>query len=76
MDAELDELRGIAAHGKDIIAGIQQREIERTGISSLRISYNNVFGYYLEVRNTHKEKVPSGSASRPLSRPKDTSLLS
>ena len=58
VDAELDELRGIAAHGKDIIAGIQQREIERTGISSLRISYNNVFGYYLEVRNTHKEKVP------------------
>ena len=54
VDAELDELRGIAAHGKDIIAGIQQREIERTGISSLRISYNNVFGYYLEVRNTHK----------------------
>lgn len=59
VDAELDELRGIVCHGKDIIQGIQQREIERTGISSLKISYNNVFGYYLEVRNTHKEKVPS-----------------
>lgn len=59
VDAELDELREIVSHGKDIIQGIQQREIERTGISSLKISYNNVFGYYLEVRNTHKEKVPS-----------------
>ena len=58
VDSELDELRGIVSHGKDIIAGIQQREIERTGITSLKISYNNVFGYYLEVRNTHKEKVP------------------
>ena len=58
VDAELDELRGIVTHGKDIIAGIQQREIERTGITSLRISYNNVFGYYLEVRNAHKDKVP------------------
>ena len=58
VDAELDELRGIVSHGKEIIAGIQQREIERTGITSLKISYNNVFGYYLEVRNTHKEKVP------------------
>lgn len=58
VDAELDELREIVSHGKDIIQGIQQREIERTGISSLKISYNNVFGYYLEVRNTHKEKVP------------------
>ena len=54
----LDELRGIVTHGKDIIAGIQEREIERTGITSLKISYNNVFGYYLEVRNTHKDKVP------------------
>jgi DNA mismatch repair protein MutS len=58
VDTELDELRGIVTHGKDIIAGIQQREIERTGITSLRISYNNVFGYYLEVRNAHKDKVP------------------
>lgn len=58
VDAELDELRGIVTHGKDIIAGIQEREIERTGITSLKISYNNVFGYYLEVRNTHKDKVP------------------
>ncbi len=59
VDAELDELRAIARNGKDIIADIQQREIERTGITSLKISYNNVFGYYLEVRNTHKDKVPA-----------------
>lgn len=59
VDAELDELRSIAKDGKTIIQGIQQREIERTGITSLKISYNNVFGYYLEVRNTHKDKVPA-----------------
>ncbi len=59
VSAELDECRDIAVNGKDILLGIQQREIERTGISSLKISYNNVFGYYLEVRNSHKEKVPA-----------------
>ena len=58
VDAELDELRQIARHGKDYLQQLQEREIERTGIPSLKISYNNVFGYYLEVRNTHKEKVP------------------
>lgn len=58
VSAELDELRQIQSSGKDYLIGIQQREIERTGISSLKISYNNVFGYYIEVRNTHKEKVP------------------
>jgi DNA mismatch repair protein MutS len=51
-------LRRIATRGKDVLAGIQQRESERTGIPSLKISFNNVFGYYIEVRNTHKEKVP------------------
>ncbi|MFN9391941.1 MAG: DNA mismatch repair protein MutS [Flavobacteriales bacterium] len=56
---ELDELRKLATHGKDVLLEIQQRESERTGIPSLRISYNNVFGYYLEVRNTHKDKVPA-----------------
>ncbi len=55
---ELDELRKIAFSGKDYLKGIQQRESERTGISSLKIGYNNVFGYYLEVTNTHKDKVP------------------
>ena len=58
VDADLDELRDIVRNGKEIIQSIQQREIERTGITSLKISYNNVFGYYLEVRNTHKDKVP------------------
>ena len=58
VDSELDSLRDIIANGKDILLQIQQREIEKTGISSLKISYNNVFGYYLEVRNTHKEKTP------------------
>lgn len=58
VDGELDELRQIARHGKDYLQQLLEREIERTGISSLKISYNNVFGYYLEVRNTHKEKVP------------------
>lgn len=59
VNAELDELRAIAFSGKDYLLQIQQREIERTGISSLKISYNNVFGYYLEVTNVHKDKVPS-----------------
>lgn len=58
VSAELDEYRDIAHNGRGILLSIQQREIERTGISSLKVSYNNVFGYYLEVRNTHKEKVP------------------
>ncbi len=58
VNEELDNLRQIARHGKDYLLGLQQRESERTGIPSLKISYNNVFGYYLEVRNTHKDKVP------------------
>ena len=58
VDAELDDLRRIALHGKDVLAQIQQRESEATGIPSLKISYNNVFGYYIEVRNAHREKVP------------------
>lgn len=56
---ELDQLRSIAFSGKDFLNQIQEREIARTGISSLKISYNRVFGYYLEVRNTHKDKVPA-----------------
>ena len=55
---ELDDLRKIAFSGKDYLIKIQQREIEKTGISSLKISYNNVFGYFLEVTNIHKDKVP------------------
>ncbi|WP_423129001.1 DNA mismatch repair protein MutS [Gaoshiqia sp. Z1-71] len=55
---ELDDLRKIAYSGKDYLAQMQERESERTGIPSLKISFNNVFGYYIEVRNTHKEKVP------------------
>jgi DNA mismatch repair protein MutS len=58
VNAELDELRKIARHGKDYLLEVQQREIERTGISSLKIGFNNVFGYYLEVRNTYKDVVP------------------
>ncbi|MBQ5803116.1 MAG: DNA mismatch repair protein MutS, partial [Bacteroidales bacterium] len=58
VNEELDNLRKIARYGKDYLLQIQQRESERTGIPSLKISYNNVFGYYLEVRNTHKDKVP------------------
>ena len=58
VDPELDDLRRIALHGKDYLARIQQRESEATGIPSLKISYNNVFGYYIEVRNAHKDKVP------------------
>jgi DNA mismatch repair protein MutS len=59
VNAELDELRAIAYSGKDYLLQIQQREIERTNISSLKVSYNNVFGYYLEVTNVHKDKVPT-----------------
>ncbi|MEQ9443768.1 MAG: DNA mismatch repair protein MutS [Cyclobacteriaceae bacterium] len=59
IDAQLDELRGIAYSGKDYLAKIRKREIENTGISSLKIAYNKVFGYYLEVSNAHKNKVPS-----------------
>lgn len=59
VNSELDELRNIAFNGKDYLLQIQQREVENTGISSLKISYNNVFGYYLEVTNVHKDKVPS-----------------
>lgn len=58
VNAELDDLRRVALHGKDVLQAIQQRESEATGIPSLKISYNNVFGYYIEVRNTHKDKVP------------------
>lgn len=59
INAELDELRSIAANSKEYLLNLQQREIERTEIPSLKIGYNNVFGYYLEVRNTHKDKVPA-----------------
>ncbi len=59
ISEELDSLHDALAHSKDILLDIQQREKERTGIPSLRISYNNVFGYFLEVRNTHKDRVPA-----------------
>ena len=59
VDPELDDLRRIVLHGKDYLQRIQQRESEATGIPSLKISYNNVFGYYIEVRNAHKDKVPA-----------------
>ncbi len=59
VHAELDELRAIAFSGKEFLEGIEKRESELTGISSLKISFNNVFGYYIEVRNTHKDKVPA-----------------
>jgi DNA mismatch repair protein MutS len=58
VDSDLDELRKIAYSGKDYLLQIQQRESEITGIPSLKIAYNNVFGYFIEVRNTHKDKVP------------------
>ncbi len=58
VNEELDELRNISRNGKDYLLELQQREAERTGISSLKIGFNNVFGYYLEVRNTHKDNVP------------------
>ncbi|MBD5368425.1 MAG: DNA mismatch repair protein MutS [Bacteroides sp.] len=59
VDDELDELRSIARSGKDYLLRIQQRESEATGISSLKVGYNNVFGYYIEVTNTHRDKVPA-----------------
>ena len=59
VHTELDELRNIAFSGKEYLEGIEKRESELTGISSLKISFNNVFGYYIEVRNTHKDKVPA-----------------
>lgn len=55
---ELDELRSISTHGKDYLLQLQEKEAEKTGIPSLKIAYNNVFGYFIEVRNTHKDKVP------------------
>jgi DNA mismatch repair protein MutS len=59
VNEELDQLRNIATGGKEYLVGIQQREAEKTGISSLKISFNNVFGYYLEVTHSHKNKVPA-----------------
>jgi DNA mismatch repair protein MutS len=59
FNAELDELRSIAFSGKDYLLNIQKRETERTGITNLKVSYNNVFGYFLEVTNSHKDKVPA-----------------
>ncbi len=59
VNVELDELRDIALHGKDYLLQLQQREAERTGISSLKVGFNNVFGYYIEVTHTHKDKVPA-----------------
>ena len=58
VNEQLDELRAVAYHGKDYLLQLQQRESERTGIPSLKISFNNVFGYYIEVRNTYKDNVP------------------
>lgn len=58
FNQELDELRKIKTSGKDFLVEMQEREVQRTGIPSLKISFNNVFGYYIEVRNTHKDKVP------------------
>jgi DNA mismatch repair protein MutS len=58
ISEELDDLRTVLYHGKDYLAALQTRESERTGITSLKVSFNNVFGYYIEVRNTHKDKVP------------------
>lgn len=58
VDPELDEYRGLANSGKDFLVKIQQREVQNTGISSLKISYNKVFGYYLEVTHAHRDKVP------------------
>lgn len=59
VSAELDELRNISLHGKDYLLKVQQREAEKTGISSLKVGFNNVFGYFLEVTHTHKDKVPA-----------------
>ena len=59
VDAELDDLRSVARHRKEYLLNLQQQESERSGITSLKVGYNNIFGYYLEVRNTHKDKVPA-----------------
>ena len=59
VNAELDDLRSLSRSGKDYLINIQRREMEATGISSLKVGFNNVFGYYLEVTNTHKDKVPA-----------------
>ena len=59
VDDELDDLRNLSRSGKDYLINIQRREMEATGISSLKVGFNNVFGYYLEVTNTHKDKVPA-----------------
>ena len=59
VDEELDDLKSLASRSKDMLADIRRREAERTGITSLKVDFNNVFGYYIEVRNTHKDKVPS-----------------
>jgi DNA mismatch repair protein MutS len=59
INVELDDLRAISTSGKEYLEGIEKRESQQTGISSLKISFNNVFGYYIEVRNTHKDKVPT-----------------
>lgn len=58
INPELDELRQLSTHGKDYLLQLQRRESERTGITSLKVAFNNVFGYYVEVRSTHKDKVP------------------
>ena len=63
-NAELDEIRALAFGAKDWVAKHQQSERERTGISSLKISFNNVFGYYIEVTNTHRDKVPDNYIRR------------
>src|SRR5690606_35067180 len=59
ISEELDHLRGLQTKGKDFLEEMCDREVKRTGITSLKISFNNVFGYYIEVRNTHKDKVPT-----------------
>lgn len=59
VDADLDELRHVTTHAKELLMEVQRREVERTGITSLKVGYNNVFGYYLEVRHTHRDKVPA-----------------
>ena len=58
VNTELDELREISSHGKELLLKMQQREIENTGIPTLKISFNNVFGYYIEVSNSFKDQVP------------------
>ena len=60
MSAQLDEVRRLAFHSQEALDAIRDREAEATGITGLKIAFNNVFGYYLEVRNAHKDKVPEG----------------